>query len=240
MLTEFNSYIWWDLRNGADNSGDFDPTLYGWRTNGDEGLILNSNTRYPTFYADKLLQYLAQAGDTVLKASSDYPLLSAYATRKADGALALLVINKSPSNNYTGQMNLANYLPGPTALVRSYGIAQDEATRTNSSLPGAQDISTNVLAVPGTNFSAVFPPYSLTLLTIAPAAPQLLALPPTNNQIDLQIEGQANTRYILQSRTDLVLGGWVDVATNTLTNGTWNFGSPAMPPATFWRAMWAP
>ena len=240
MLTEFNSYIWWDLRNGADTSGDFDPTLYGWRTNGDEGIILNSNTRYPTFYADKLLQYFAQPGDMVLAATSDYPLLAAYATRKADGAVALLVINKDATNNFTAQMNLANFTPGPTALVRSYGIAQDEATRTNSSVPGAQDISTNNFAVPGANFSTVFPPYSLTLLTIPPAAPQLLALPPANNQFNLQIQGQTNARYILQSRTDLVLGGWTDVATNMLTNGTWGFGTSITSPVSFWRAIWAP
>lgn len=240
MLTEFNSYIWWDLRNGADYSGDFDPTLYGWRTNGDEGILLNSNTRYPTFYADKLLQYFAQPGDTVLNATSDYPLLSAYATRKADGALAMLVINKSVSSSFTAQIQLDNFSPAPAALVRAYGIAQDQATRTNSTVPGAQDISTNSFEVPGTSFSNVFPPYSLTLLTIAPAAPELLALPPTNSQFNLQIQGQTNARYILQGRTDLVLGGWVDVATNTLTNGTWNFGSSITSPATFWRTIWTP
>lgn len=240
MLTEFNSYIWWDLRNGADTTGDFDPTLYGWRTNGDEGIILNSNTRYPTFYADKLLQYFVQPGDMVLNATSDYPLLSTYSTRKADGALAMLVINKSVSSSFTAQIQLDNFSPASEALVRSYGIAQDEATRTNSTVPGAQDISTNSFAVPGTSFSAVFPPYSLTLLTIPPAAAQLLALPPTSSQFNLQIQGQTNARYILQSRTDLILGGWIDVATNTLTNGTWNFGASITSPAGFWRAMWVP
>ena len=31
MKTEFRSYLWWDLHNGADTGGNFDPTIYGWR-----------------------------------------------------------------------------------------------------------------------------------------------------------------------------------------------------------------
>jgi len=175
-----------------------------------------------------------------VNATSDYPLLSAYATRKADGALALLVINKIVSSSFSAEIQLANFSPAPAALMRSYGIAQDEATRTNSAVPGAQDINTNTFPVPGTNFSAVFPPYSLTLLTFPPAAPLVVALPPANSQFNLQIQGQTNARYVLQSRTDLILGGWIGVATNTLTNGTWNFGVSITSPASFWRAIWVP
>jgi alpha-L-arabinofuranosidase len=35
MKTEFNSYIWWALHHSADTQGVFDPTRYGWRSNGD-------------------------------------------------------------------------------------------------------------------------------------------------------------------------------------------------------------
>src|SRR3954470_12748865 len=98
MKTEFNAYVWWDLRNGSDTQGDFDPTLYGWRTYGDYGVLSTANVRHPTFYAGKLLQYFVAGGDTVLNASSDSLLLSTYAVRKASGAMSLLVINKTPTN----------------------------------------------------------------------------------------------------------------------------------------------
>ncbi|HEY3914308.1 MAG TPA: hypothetical protein VGN61_07465, partial [Verrucomicrobiae bacterium] len=71
MKTEFRSYIFWDLHNGADTSGDFDPTLYGWRLNGDYGVMNADNVPYPTYYAGKLLQYFARPGDLVLNGSSD-------------------------------------------------------------------------------------------------------------------------------------------------------------------------
>jgi alpha-N-arabinofuranosidase len=237
MKTEFNAFVWWDLRNGIDTTGDFNPLLYGWRTNGDLGIIGNLNTRYPTFYTFKLMRYFARPGDTVLNASSDCFLLPAFSSRKADGSLAILVINKDNAATFTAQLSLGNYFPGTNALVRSFGIAQDEATRTNSAIPGAQDIATNNLAVTGTNFSASFPPYSVTLLTIPPAAPQL-AVSQSGAQTILQVVGQPNVRYVLQSSTDLT--NWQTIATNTLTTATWNVTNASTLPLKLWRAVWMP
>jgi len=86
MKTEFNSYLWWIFENGQDTTGDFDSSLYGWRTYGDFGLVLNASTRYPTFYAMKLMQYFVQPGDSILNPSSDDQLLAAYAANKTNGA----------------------------------------------------------------------------------------------------------------------------------------------------------
>ena len=72
MKTEFNAFIWWDLRNGTDANGDFSASLYGWRTNGDLGVTGNLNTLYPTFYTFKLMQDFVQPGDTMITATSDY------------------------------------------------------------------------------------------------------------------------------------------------------------------------
>src|SRR6185295_14586097 len=103
MKTEFNAFIWWDLRNGTDTGGFFGPNIYGWRSYGDLGFINGPTNRHPTFYAAKLMTSFVSPGDTVLTATSDYPLLSAYAARRASGALALLVVNKSKTATLTGQ-----------------------------------------------------------------------------------------------------------------------------------------
>jgi hypothetical protein len=39
LKTEFRSYLFWDMHNGPDTGGDFDPTIYGWRTSGDYGVM---------------------------------------------------------------------------------------------------------------------------------------------------------------------------------------------------------
>ena len=236
MKTEFNGFIWWDLRNGTDTNGDFDPSLYGWRNYGDLGVINGLNTRHPVYYTFKLMQYFAQPGDTILNPATDYSLLTTYASRKADGSMAVLVINKDRYNMYNAQIALTNFIPWTNAMVRSFGIAQDEATRTNSTVPGAQDIATNNLAVAGTNFMAAFPPYSVTLLTVPPAAPTLAALSFAGDVFNLQLQGQPNVRYVLQSSTNLAT--WTPEATNTLTGNTWNVGTNVTTSVKFWRAAW--
>jgi hypothetical protein len=240
MKTEFNAYVWWDLYNGTTTDGAFDPTLYGWRTYGDYGLLNSSNARHPTFYAEKLLQSFVRAGDTILNASSDYLLLSTYAARKADGALAMLVINKAPTNVFNAQITLTNFFPWSAATLRSFGIAQDEATRTNSVVPGAQDIATNSFTGAGTSFTTSFPPYSLTLYTFAPAAAQLQSSLTPDGQFVLQIQGHAGVPYVIQNSADLA--AWNSVATNTLSSNTLTVTNAINPgvPAQFWRAVWQP
>ena len=242
MKTEFNALIWWDLRNSTDTNGWFDSTLYGWRNYGDLGMVNGLNTRHPTFYAAKLMQYFAQPGDTILNASSDYLWLSAYAARRTNGALSLLVLNKDTTTNFNAQVSLTGFVPDLTATVRTYGIPQDEATRTNAPA-AAQDIATNTFAGAGTTFSYDFPALSLTLLTFAPAAPRLVVLPPAprpGGQFVFQLQGQPGVAYYVQNSTNLSL--WTTVSTNRLIGTALNITNPVPAGAgnSHWRAVWQP
>ena len=240
MKTEFNSYLWWDLRNGHNSTGDFDPTVYGWRTYGDEGLIDNANdSRYPGFYCAKMLQYFVRPGDTVLNAPSDYLWLASYAARKADGALTLLVINKDATTSFNGQIAFSNFVPWSTATVRTYGIPQDNAVKNNDLTPGAQDIYTNSTSA-GVVFTNSFPPYSLTLFTFSPAAPQLAAQPVSGSEFAFTLQGQPGTPYVIQTSGDLSPGSWSPVSTNTTQpDGTLSVTN-TIGAQQFWRAMWQP
>ncbi len=239
MKTEFNAFVWWDLRNGSDTSGSFDPVLYGWRTNGDLGMIGGGATRYPPFYAAKLMQYLAQPGDTILNPASDYLLLSTYAARHASGAVSMLVLNKDPSTSFNAQIALTGFAPDATAAVRSFGIPQDEAARTNGPV-SAQDIATNSFTGAGASFNYSFAPLSLTLLTLAPTAPRLEVLGQSSEQVVLELHGQPSVRYFTQVTTDLRT--WTDISTNTLSGATLVLTNrvPPAPAPTFWRAVWRP
>ena len=242
MKTEFNAYTWWDLRNGQASNGSFDPTIYGWRAYGDEGIINADGgpgtNRYPLFYGFKLMQDYVRPGDTILNAGSDYLLLSAYGARKADGALALLVINKDLTTAFNARVSLTHFTPDATAVVRSYGIDQDEATRTNGPA-AAQDISTNLVAV-GLTFTNTFPPGSLTLFTFPPEAAQLGSIPAAGRQLAFQLTGQPNTPYVIQTSTNLLSGNWISISTNTLAGSSVNVTNIVAPGANqqFWRAIW--
>jgi alpha-N-arabinofuranosidase len=240
MKTEFRSYIWWDLHNGQDTTGNMDPTIYGWRGYGDYGIMDGANNPYPTFYAQKLLQSFARPGDTVLNASSDNLLLSSYATRRADGALTLLVISKNPVANQNAQIALTNFVPWTTATVKSYGLAQDHAAETNSA-PLLQDIATNSAAVAST-FSYNFPPLSLTLFTFSPGPSTLFALQAQPTSVQLQLRGQPGAPYAIQSASNVPGGVWTSIATNVLSGATTNITVSVVPGASqqFYRSVWLP
>jgi alpha-L-arabinofuranosidase len=219
MKTEFNSYLWWIFENGQDTTGDFDLSLYGWRTYGDFGLALDSNTRYPTFYAMKLMHYFVQPGDAILNATTDYPLLAVYAASNASGTISLLVINKDPTNTLTSDLALTGFVPNAAATARSYGIPQDQAARTNGSLE-AQDIATSTLGGAAAGFSYSFAPYSLTLFTFTPAgAPSLSIWLTTPNTA--VVSWAAVGAYNLQTNDNLSTTSWGDFAGAVTTiNGT--------------------
>jgi len=239
MKTEFNAFVWWDLRNGTDTLGYFGSDIYGWRNYGDLGMINGRTNRHPTVYAAKLIQHLVRGGDSVVQASSDYSLLACHAVLRTNGDLGLLVINKSLTTNLNGEISLNGFVPLSSAAVRSYGIPQDEATRTGAPIT-AQDIATgNFNGVAGT-FTYDFPPLSMTLLTLSPAVvalPTLVALPMNvAGPFVFELQGQSGGTYVIERATNALTGR--SVSTNTLTGASMLFTNPvsAGEVSRLWRA----
>jgi alpha-N-arabinofuranosidase len=243
MKTEFNSYLWWDFENGTGTGGDTDSTIYGWRPNGDEGIVTvnfgpTTTNNNPNFYGMKLMQYFVRPGDKVLQSGSSYQLLSAYGARKADGALAVLVINKDGTTNFNGQISLANYSPWTNATIYTYGMAQDNATKNGLSL-ALQDVAVTNTPVSGNPFTYSFPPYSMTVFVVPPAAPSLHAVSASGGSLVLQLQGQTGAPYVIQTSTDLL--SWNPVSTNMLATSPMNVTNSFSPgSARFWRAYWKP
>jgi alpha-N-arabinofuranosidase len=242
MKTEFNSYLWWDFENGTGTGGDTDPTIYGWRPNGDEGIVTvnfgpTTTNNNPNFYGMKLMQYFVRPGDKVLQSGSSYPLLSMYGARKADGALALLVINKDGTTNFKGQISLANYSPWTNATIHTYGMIQDNATKNGLSL-ALQDVAVTNTPISGNPFNYTFTPYSMTVFTIPPAGPTLQAVSASGNSVVLQLQGQTGAPYVIETSANLT--SLSPVSTNMLNTSPMNVTNPVSSSAQFWRAYWKP
>ncbi|MCX7866098.1 MAG: hypothetical protein N2438_03090 [Limisphaera sp.] len=243
MRTEFNAFVWWNLRNGTDTQGAFDETLYGWRTYGDLGMINGPATRHPVFYAAKLMSLFARAGDAIVEATSESPWLAAHAARRTSGSLTVLLLNKTTQTPLTARLEIRGFRPRSSATVHFYGIPQDEAARTNGPA-AAQDLTRFETAVAGPVLTNLCPPLSLTLWTFdpAPLEPPRLGLPRTSDPFRWQLEiiGPPGVLHVLESSSNLV--HWVAVATNQPTDGLWTLELPVEPtaPQRFWRARLEP
>lgn len=243
MKTEFNAFVWWDLRNSTDTDGYFGSEIYGWRSYGDLGMINGGSTRHPTFYAAKLIQHLVRGGDAVVQAGTDYSLLASHAVRRTDGTLTLLVLNKSLTTNLNAEISIDGFIPEGTAAVRSYGVPQDEAARTGGS-QSAQDIALGNLTGVASTFTHDFPPLSMMVFTFDPTAPgePVLKVPPqmVADEFVLELEGKAGASYALQKSSDFV--SWAAVSTNTLSSSSTLITNSVTPGTAyeFWRAVWVP
>jgi hypothetical protein len=155
---------WWNTHNGPDKVS----TVAGQTDYNDFGLLSSAgclpdgtcqpalNTPFAPYHALKMLGIFARPGDQFIGTASDQPLITAYAVRRPDGDLSVLLLNKDPDNAHTVTIDYAGYTPASTAPTVS--------TFTN----GAKAITTGAT---GTATSQVLPPYSLTTLQLHPAIP---------------------------------------------------------------------
>jgi hypothetical protein len=182
------------------------------------------------------MPHFAADGDMVVSATSDYELLSVYSVKRTNGALTLLVINKSSSSNLTANINLSGYLPYTNATVYSYGIPQDDAARIGV---GSPDIAqTNITGIQS-SFTASFAPFSATVMVLSAAPPpSLVVLPASPGMFTFQIQGQSGGRSVLQYSADLT--SWTNWSTNTLSGPTANFTNSFSGSKQFWRTLWLP
>ncbi|SEG82025.1 Fibronectin type III domain-containing protein [Actinacidiphila yanglinensis] len=160
---------WWDTHNGPqaistapDGATDFQD--YGILSSGtcvEQVCEPALNTPFPTYYAIRMLSELGRPGDQLVGAGTTSALVSAHAVRRADGSLSVMLINKDPANSAQVALHYAGFTPDPSSAgVAFYG-------------DGATSIRTSTTSDTG---AATLPPYSITTLTLRPAAGSTSAL----------------------------------------------------------------
>ncbi len=155
---------WWTLHNGAV-AGNTSSSLYGTARYGDYGVLANgsctsttsgicepaANTPFPAYYGLQMLNYLGKAGDTMVSSSSSQSLIAVHSVKQANGDLAVLLINKDPSNSYTVSLALKGYTAASNATVYTYG-----------------ESSSAITSASGSSTSVTVAPYSLTTVILTP------------------------------------------------------------------------
>ncbi|WP_328911731.1 MULTISPECIES: cellulose binding domain-containing protein [unclassified Streptomyces] len=160
---------WWDTHNGPeaistapDGATDFQD--YGILSSGTcVGTVCEPalNTPFPTYYAIKMLSEVGRPGDQLVNAGSSSALVSAHAVHRANGDLSVLLINKDPANAQNVALHYTGFTPDPSsatvATFRDQASDIDKATTSNTA-------------------AQTLPPYSLTTITLHPAAGSASAL----------------------------------------------------------------
>jgi hypothetical protein len=168
---------WWDLHNGINRSGNYAPSLYGDAAYGDLGILADgtcardlcepaADTPFPPYYGLRMLAHLGGPGDRMVIASTGLHAVAAHAVYQANGDLAVLLVNKSPTVRYDATVRLAGFAPASQARVYTYAPGP---TATAAIEAGARsDI--------GRTFTQHLPPYSLIVLVLQPGATQATPL----------------------------------------------------------------
>ena len=163
---------WWTLHNNAV-AGNTSSSLYGNTQYGDYGVLSNgtcttstsgicepaANTPFPAYYGLQMLNYLGKAGDTMISSSSNQKLIATHAVKQANGDLAVLLINKDPSNSYTVSFALNGYTAGLGGMMYTYG--ENSSSITSAVIDPLP---------PGVPMSVTIAPYSLTTIVLPPGS----------------------------------------------------------------------
>src|SRR5579885_2437356 len=156
---------WWDIHNSITTGQNNSPALYGDARYGDYGILSSGEssagmkeppmeTPFPAYYGLQMLNKLAGSGGEMIHVSSDQNLLAVHAVRQNGNRLALLLINKDPSRNFSVTFSLKGYTPASSATIYFYGKSSPTLLETQD--PAFKD-----------TLSEDIPPYSL--LTIVAA-----------------------------------------------------------------------
>jgi hypothetical protein len=121
---------------------------------GDTLLSSDHKKLAPAFDGLEMLHILVHSpGDVLVNASSSSPLLSVHASRRRDGYVGVMLVNKDPEAASTVKVTFKGGVPGAAGKRFEYGNAQFSA--------GVQ-LTTTAFTEGGAEFSVTVPPYSVT------------------------------------------------------------------------------
>lgn len=121
------------------------------------GFLDDSNNPGPAYYGAQLVFALMNFNDALLTSSSSSPMLSVHASKRADGALGIMLINKDGNNATTVKISLKGAATAVKGARFDYG-------KTNP--PEGNSVVGKQMEGLGPTFSVPVPPYTATVILI--------------------------------------------------------------------------
>jgi hypothetical protein len=115
------------------------------------------NVQGHSYYGIQMVHLLAGINDQLVDAKSSHGLLTAHAAKRADGSVAVMLINKSPSEKSTVKLQISGASLGANGLRFDWGRSSptDKYPVTREPITGVSN-----------SFSVVVPPYTITNIII--------------------------------------------------------------------------
>jgi len=120
----------------------------------------DSNKPGPAYFGTQLVFALMNFNDAILASSSTNPMLSVHASKRADGSIGIMFINKDAKNATIAKVSLKGINPAGKGARFDYGKANP---------PEGKSIVGKQMDGLGTSFSVPMPPYSATVILIPKA-----------------------------------------------------------------------
>ncbi len=117
----------------------------------------DKNVQGPAFYGIQMVHVIANINDQLVEAKSNAGLLTAHAAKRADGSIAVMLINKSPKEKSTVKLQIAG------AKLADSGFRFDWG---QSSPSDKYPVTREPIGGIGNTFSVVVPPYTITNIVI--------------------------------------------------------------------------
>jgi hypothetical protein len=185
----------WDVFNGLGVGPD---GTYGDHAFMENGQLSGEYAKYAyqprsSYWALYMLYHLfsSSSTNTLVGTTTNSSLLSAYANKRTDGILSLIVVNKDPSEDYTAEITLTNFVPKSQCKVYTF-TANEYVWHINGinsyadpSNPPTESELNNV----SNRFSYTFPKYSITLINLVEQntnvvlPPKISILSPQENSV---------------------------------------------------------
>jgi hypothetical protein len=125
------------------------------------GFLDDKNVQGPAYYGIQMAHLLANINDQLVEVKSNAGLLTAHAAKRADGSVAVMLINKSPKEKSTVKLQIAG------AKLAADGFRFDWGQNSPADkYPVTREPITGV----SNSFSVAVPPYTITNIII-PARP---------------------------------------------------------------------
>jgi hypothetical protein len=121
-----------------------------------------SDTPAEAYYGVEMASKAARPGDVLVEALSSSPMLAAHAVKRKDGAVALVLINKHPNQDFDVTVTIPKAQLGATATRYDFGRANFSA---NSSWASSGPAESKLDGV-GASFSVTVPATSETVVII--------------------------------------------------------------------------